>query len=181
MKLLRVALPLGVALVPGARIVIDENEAMTAPYVVCLPKNGCMADYKADTDLIEKLKKGRNPAIQALDRGRLISFTFSLNGFANAHDGPAGDPTDLNELRQAYRMNCRVIPRIIATRPTAGRRICSAAICAPISPHRPGHVKSSGHTEDARSVPQAIRGRLYSRRFSTKRRLMPAHRLSTRG
>jgi invasion protein IalB len=99
MKLLRVALPLGVALVPGARIVIDEKEAMTAPYVVCLPKNGCMADYKADTDLIEKLKKGRNLAIQALDRGRLISFTFSLNGFAKAHDGPAGDPTDLNELQ----------------------------------------------------------------------------------
>ena len=52
-KLLRVTLPLGVALVPGARIVIDEKEAMTAPFVVCLPKNGCMADYKADADLIE--------------------------------------------------------------------------------------------------------------------------------
>ena len=43
-KLLRVTLPLGVALVPGARMVIDEKDAMTAPYVVCLPKNGCMAD-----------------------------------------------------------------------------------------------------------------------------------------
>src|SRR6516165_4894630 len=64
-KLLRVTLPLGVALVPGARIVIDEQEAMTAPFIVCLPKNGCMADYKADTDLIEKLKKGRSLAIQA--------------------------------------------------------------------------------------------------------------------
>src|SRR5580692_9557628 len=32
-KLLRVTLPLGVALVPGARIVIDEKDAMTAPYV----------------------------------------------------------------------------------------------------------------------------------------------------
>ena len=49
-KLLRVTLPLGVALVPGARIVIDEKEAMTAPYVVCLPKNGCMADCQADAD-----------------------------------------------------------------------------------------------------------------------------------
>jgi invasion protein IalB len=57
-KLLRVTLPLGVALVPGARIAIDENEAVTAPYVVCLPQNGCMPDYKADGDLIEKLKKG---------------------------------------------------------------------------------------------------------------------------
>jgi invasion protein IalB len=99
-KLLRVTLPLGVALVPGARIVIDEKEAMTAPYVVCLPKNGCMADYKADADLIEKLKKGRTLAIQAFDKGRPISFTLPLTGFAKAYDGPAGDPTGLNELQE---------------------------------------------------------------------------------
>src|SRR5215475_8583579 len=73
-KLLRVTLPLGVALVPGARIVIDEKEAMTAPFVVCLPKNGCMADYKADADLIEKLKKGLSLAILAFDKGRPISL-----------------------------------------------------------------------------------------------------------
>jgi invasion protein IalB len=99
-KLLRVTLPLGVALIPGARIVIDEKEAMTAPYVVCLPKNGCMADYKADGDLIEKLKTGQSLAIQAFDRGRPISFTLPLTGFAKAYDGPAGDPTSLNELQE---------------------------------------------------------------------------------
>jgi len=91
-KLLRVTLPLGVALVPGARIVIDEKEAMTAPYVVCLPRNGCMADYKADGDLIEKLKKGRTLAIQAFAKGKPISFTLPLTGFAKAYDGPASDP-----------------------------------------------------------------------------------------
>lgn len=91
-KLLRVTLPLGVALVPGARIVVDEKEAMTAPYVVCLPKNGCMADYKADADLIEKLKKGRSLAIQAFNRERPISFTLPLTDFAKAYDGPASDP-----------------------------------------------------------------------------------------
>ena len=99
-KLLRVTLPLGVALVPGARIVIDEKEAMTAPYVVCLPKNGCMADYKADADLIEKLKKGRSLAIQAFEKGRPISFTLPLTGFAKAYDGPASDPTGLNERQE---------------------------------------------------------------------------------
>ena len=99
-KLLRVTLPLGVALVPGARIVIDEKEAMTAPYLVCLPKNGCMADYKADADLIEKLKKGRSLAIQAFDKGRPISFTLPLTGFEKAYDGPASDPTGLNELQE---------------------------------------------------------------------------------
>jgi invasion protein IalB len=96
-KLLRVTLPLGVALVPGARIVIDEKEAMTAPFVVCLPKNGCMADYKADADLIEKLKKGQSLAIQAFEKGRPISFTLPLSGFAKAYDGPASDPSGLNQ------------------------------------------------------------------------------------
>jgi len=100
-KLLRVTLPLGVALVPGARIVIDEKEAMTAPFVVCHPKNGCMADYRADADLIEKLKKGRSLAIQAFDKGRPISFTLPLTDFAKAYDGPASDPTGLNEQQKS--------------------------------------------------------------------------------
>ena len=99
-KLLRVTVPLGVALVPGVRIVIDEKDAMTAPYVVCLAKNGCMADYKADADLIDQLKKGRTLAIQAIDKGRSISFTLPLTGFAKAHDGPPSDPTGLNELQE---------------------------------------------------------------------------------
>jgi invasion protein IalB len=99
-KLLRVTLPLGVALVPGTRIVIDEKDAMTAPYVARLPKNGCMADYKADTDLIEKLKNGRSLAIQAFDKGKPISFTLPLTGFQQAHDGPASDTTGLNELHE---------------------------------------------------------------------------------
>jgi invasion protein IalB len=100
-KLLRVTLPLGVALVPGARIVIDEKEAMIAPFVVCLPKNGCMADYKADPDLIEKLKKGQSLAIQAFEKGKPISFTLPLPGFAKAYEGPASDPTEglPNELQ----------------------------------------------------------------------------------
>ena len=99
-KLLRVTLPLGVALVPGARIIIDEKEAMTAPFVVCLSKNGCMADYQADTDLIEKLKNGQSLAIQAFEKGRPMSFTLPLTGFAKAYDGPASDPTGLNQLKE---------------------------------------------------------------------------------
>jgi len=99
-KLLRVTLPLGVALIPGARVVIDEKEAMTAPFVVCHPKNGCMADYQADADLIERLKKGRSLAIQAFDKTRPISFTFPLTNFAKAYDGPASDPTGLNEQQE---------------------------------------------------------------------------------
>jgi invasion protein IalB len=99
-KLLRVTLPLGVALIPGARVVIDEKEGMNAPFVVCLGKNGCMADYRADADLIEKLKKGQSLAVQAFDKSRPISFTLPLTGFAKAYDGPPSDSTVLNELQE---------------------------------------------------------------------------------
>lgn len=99
-KLLRVTLPLGVALIPGARIVIDEKEGMNAPFVVCLGKNGCMADYRADADLIAKLKKGQSLAVQAFDKSRPISFTLPLTGFAKAYDGPPSDASLPNELQE---------------------------------------------------------------------------------
>jgi invasion protein IalB len=98
-KSLRVTLPLGVALGPGARIVIDETDAMTAPFFVCLPRNGCMADYSADADLIAKLKKGRSLAIQAFDKGKPISFVLPLTGFESAYVGPASDPVGFDEPR----------------------------------------------------------------------------------
>ena len=45
-KILRVTLPLGMQLVHGTRVIIDQNQPMTAPYVICFT-NGCMADYEA--------------------------------------------------------------------------------------------------------------------------------------
>ena len=51
-----------------------------------------MADYKADGDLIEKLKKGRSLAVEAFEKGSPIRFTLPLTGFAKAYNGPASDP-----------------------------------------------------------------------------------------
>src|SRR5580704_10838452 len=64
-KLLRVTLPLGMELAPGTRVIVDQNEPMTAPYVTCVT-NGCMADYEANVDLIGKMKKGQGLVIQAI-------------------------------------------------------------------------------------------------------------------
>src|SRR5262249_29486587 len=49
-KILRVTLPLGMALQPGTRVVVDQGQPMNAPYVICAP-NGCMADYEASGEL----------------------------------------------------------------------------------------------------------------------------------
>ena len=58
---------------------IDLLLCITAPFIVCLPKNGCMADFKADTDLIEKLKKGRTLAIQAFEKGKADQLHFAAH------------------------------------------------------------------------------------------------------
>src|SRR5262249_22973714 len=50
-KLLRVTLPLGVWLQAGTRVIIDNGQPFTGPYVICLP-NGCMAEYEASDELI---------------------------------------------------------------------------------------------------------------------------------
>jgi invasion protein IalB len=91
-KVLRVTLPLGMQLVHGTRVIIDQNQPMTAPYVICFT-NGCMADYEATADMIAKMKKGQGLVVQAINAsGQPISLVLPLNDFAKAYDGPPTDP-----------------------------------------------------------------------------------------
>jgi invasion protein IalB len=91
-KILRVTLPLGMQLIHGTRVIVDQNQPMTAPYVICFT-NGCMADYEASPDMIEKMKKGRGLVVQAINaNGQPISVVLPLADFAKAYDGPPTDP-----------------------------------------------------------------------------------------
>jgi invasion protein IalB len=93
-KMLRVTLPLGMQLAHGTRMIVDQNQPMTAPYVICFT-NGCMADYDASPDLIAKMKKGQGLVIQAINAtGQPISLVMPLNDFAKAYDGPPTDPKE---------------------------------------------------------------------------------------
>jgi invasion protein IalB len=91
-KILRVTLPLGMQLIHGTRIVIDQGQPMTAPYVVCFT-NGCMADYDVTIELISKLRSGRGLTVQAINaKGQPISLVLPLSDFSKAYDGPPTDP-----------------------------------------------------------------------------------------
>jgi invasion protein IalB len=91
-KILRVTLPLGMQLVHGTRVIIDQNQPMTAPYVICFT-NGCMADYEANPDIIGKMKKGQGMVVQAINStGQPISLVLPLGDFAKAYDGAPTDP-----------------------------------------------------------------------------------------
>jgi invasion protein IalB len=91
-KILRVTLPLGMQLIHGTRVIIDQSQPMTAPYVICFT-NGCMADYEASVDMIGKMKKGQGLVVQAINStGQPISLVLPLADFAKAYDGAPTDP-----------------------------------------------------------------------------------------
>jgi invasion protein IalB len=94
-KLLRVTLPLGMKLVDGTRIMVDSDaNAQTGPYVICFA-NGCMADYEASAELLDRLKKGQNLIIQAINaNNQPLTLPLPLNDFAKAYDGPPTDPKE---------------------------------------------------------------------------------------
>ncbi len=99
-KVLRVTLPLGMSIQPGTRVIVDNGQPMTGPYVICF-NNGCMADYEASGELIGKLKKGQGLVIQGINgAGQPISLVIPLGDFAKAYDGPPTDPKKFEEQQQ---------------------------------------------------------------------------------
>jgi invasion protein IalB len=99
-KILRVTLPLGMQLVHGTRLIIDQNQPMTAPYVICFT-NGCMADYEATPDMVAKMKKGQSLVVQAINStAQPITLGLPLADFAKAYDGPPTDPKVFEEQQK---------------------------------------------------------------------------------
>ncbi|MCC6202834.1 MAG: invasion associated locus B family protein [Gammaproteobacteria bacterium] len=99
-KILRVTLPLGMSLQPGTRVIIDQGQPMTGPYVICF-NNGCMADYEASTELISNMKKGQGLVVQGINSaGQAISLVLPLSDFAKAYDGPPTDPKEFEKRQQ---------------------------------------------------------------------------------
>src|SRR5262245_54835701 len=91
-KVLPVTLPLGMSMQPGTRVIVDQGQPLTGPYVICF-NNGCMADYEASSELIDKLKRGQSLVIQGMSNAsRPISMVVPLADFAKAYDGPPTDP-----------------------------------------------------------------------------------------
>jgi invasion protein IalB len=99
-KILRVTLPLGMQLIHGTRLIIDQNQPMTAPYVICFT-NGCMADYEATPDMVAKMKKGQALVVQAINStAQPISLGLPLADFGKAYDGPPTDPKVFEEQQK---------------------------------------------------------------------------------
>src|SRR3974377_1512807 len=101
-KILRVTLPLGMQLVHGTRVIVDNNPPMQSPHVICFA-NGCMSDYEVTADLLANMKKGQNLVVQAINsNGAPLTLPLPLqesggSSFAKAYDGPPTDPKVFEE------------------------------------------------------------------------------------
>ena len=123
-KMLRVTLPLGMQLQQGTRVIIDQNNPIARPYVICFP-NGCMSDYDADVDMVGKMKKGQGLIVQAINAGgQPISLTLPLADFAKAYDGPPTDPKVLEEqqkkLQEELQKKAEEARKKLESQPQAG-------------------------------------------------------------
>jgi invasion protein IalB len=99
-KILRVTLPLGMQLVHGTRIIVDNNPPLQSPYVICFA-NGCMSDYEASPELVNNMKKGQNLIVQAINaNGAPLTLPLPLAEFAKAYDGPPTDPKVFEETQK---------------------------------------------------------------------------------
>src|SRR5262249_11820406 len=96
-KIFRIALPLGMQLPQGTRLVVDQDQPLSGRYIVCLP-NGCMADFEVNTEFVGKLKKGQQVVLQGINLpGQAASYPLPLADFAKANEGPATDPKKFEE------------------------------------------------------------------------------------
>jgi len=101
-KILRVTLPLGMQLVHGTRVIVDNNPPQQSPYVICFA-NGCMSDYEATPELLASLKKGQTLVVQAINaNGAPLTLPLPLQegsgaSFGKAYDGPPTDPKVFEE------------------------------------------------------------------------------------
>ncbi len=104
-KILRVTLPLGMQLVHGTRVIVDNNPPAQSPYVICF-QNGCMSDYEVSPELLANLKKGQNLVVQAINsNGAPLTLPLPLqetggSSFAKAYDGPPTDPKVFEETQK---------------------------------------------------------------------------------
>lgn len=87
-----IALPTGMLLQPGVRLVVDQGTAVPGKYSVCMP-NVCYAELEAPDSVIASMKKGTTLTVQVLTyEGKSLPMPLQLAGFGKAYDGPATDP-----------------------------------------------------------------------------------------
>jgi invasion protein IalB len=91
-RILIMAIPPGMQIQPGVRVVVDQQAPVMGRFSVCFP-NVCLVETEATDTLIASLKKGTTLNLQALNvQARGVVFPIGLAGFGKAFDGDPLDP-----------------------------------------------------------------------------------------
>ena len=99
-KIVRMLMPIGLMLRPGFRFVVDNGQTSEGSYEICFP-NGCFAEAKVRTALVDSMKTGATMSVSVRNQGNNeVVFAVPLEGFGKAYDGPAIDPKVLQDQQQ---------------------------------------------------------------------------------
>lgn len=99
-KIVRMLMPIGLMLRPGFRFVVDNGQTNEGSFEICFP-NGCFAESKVKTGLVDSMKTGTTMNVSVRNQGNQeVVFAVPLEGFGKAYDGPAIDPKVLQEQQQ---------------------------------------------------------------------------------
>jgi invasion protein IalB len=90
-KILRVTVPEPVALSPGARIVVDQDQPVSTPYITCF-HNGCLAEIEASQDLVTRMKSAKTLFVQAVTMSnQVVALPLPLAEFKKVNESPPAD------------------------------------------------------------------------------------------
>jgi invasion protein IalB len=102
-KTLRITLPLAMLVQKGVQLTFDQDKPFAGPYLTCLPA-GCLADFDATPELVEKMRKGQGLTVKAINLdGTLLTVPLPFEGFAKTNAGPPVDPKVLAEQQKKAR------------------------------------------------------------------------------
>ena len=92
-KTLLIAVPPGVLIQPGMRVVIDKGKPEEVKYRICFP-NACYADLDLSDQMNGDLKKGNILVVTALTmQQKPTGYPFRLDTFKTALESAGVDPT----------------------------------------------------------------------------------------
>ena len=103
LMMVRVFLPLGLALKPGVRIGLERGEPEGGAFEACFPA-GCYASSQVPSGFVDAMRRGGRLLISVKKlSGEELGFFLPLEGFGRAFDGPGAAPEDLRS-EQAKRL-----------------------------------------------------------------------------
>lgn len=145
---LLVTIPTAIALSvpPGVQAKIDENEPIALKYTFCYAVS-CQAEAEATPEMIEKLKKGNQLVVAAMNMQRkAVGFPVPLGGFGKAYDGQPIDSKKYAEARKQLMETIRSRQTELAKKAAeaeTAKADAAGAGAAPAKPARPPAPKAT--------------------------------------